>query len=142
MPARQRVFEVVTDVRDAVGPRHDLAFGGGRRRPAPRVVAHAVDRLRAEVQRGQSHVHAVHRVVVAARDVRGERLLARVTTGTVPAVVREGDRFGEREAEISGAGDARRDLRDLDGMREARAEMIVLGRDEHLTLAGESPPRP
>ena len=41
-----------------------------------------------------------------------------------------------------GAGDPGRDLRDLDGVREPGAEMIVFRRDEHLTLTREPAPRP
>ena len=61
-----RVFEVVAHVRDAIGPRDDLAFGRRRRRPVPAVVAHGVERFDAEVERREHDVGAVDRVVVAA----------------------------------------------------------------------------
>ena len=51
MPGAHRVLEVVAHVGDAVGPGDDLALGRGRRGPAPRMVAHAVERLRAQVER-------------------------------------------------------------------------------------------
>ena len=62
--------------------------------------------------------------------------------GTVPAVVGERDRLDEREAEVGGPGDAGGDLRHLDRVGEPGAEVVVLGGDEHLALAGEAPPRP
>ena len=136
-----RVVEVVAHVRDAIGPGDHLTFGRGRRGPPPRVVAHAVERLDAEVQRRERDVGAVDGVVVAAGHVRRERLLRRVAGRTVPAVVRERDRLGERDAEAGDAGDAGGDLRDLDRVREPGAEVIVFGRDEHLALAREPAPR-
>ena len=87
-------------------------------------------------------VGAVDRVVVAAGQVRRQRLLGRVAGRPVPAVVRERDRLGERQAEPGRTRDAGGHLRDLDRVREAGAEVIVLRRDEHLALAREPPPRP
>ena len=95
MPAEDGVLEVVADVGDAVGPRHDLALGGGRRGPRPGVVADAVERLGAQVERGQHDVGAPHGVVVALGEVGGEGVLAGVAAGTVAAVVAEGDGLGE-----------------------------------------------
>ena len=141
-PGAHRVLEVVADVRDAVGPRDDLAFGRRRCRPPPRVVAHTVERLAAQVQLRERDVGAVDRVVVAAGQVRRERLLRRVPGRAVAAVVRERDRFGERHAEPGRARDAGRDLRDLDRMGEPGAQVVVLGGDEHLALARQPPPRP
>jgi hypothetical protein len=136
-----RILEVVAHVRDAVGPRHDLTFGGGRRRTAPRVVANAVERLDAQVELGECDVSPVHRVVVArAGEIRREGTLGRMARRTVPAIVGKCDRLGERNVEVGGAGDAHRHLRDLDGMGEARAQMVVVGRDEHLALAGQATP--
>ncbi len=63
-----------------------------------------------------------------------------MTGRPVPAVVREGDRLDQRQAEVGGPGDAGRDLGDLHGMREPGAEVVVGGGDEHLALAGQSPP--
>ena len=125
MPGAHRVLEVVADVRDAIGPRHHLALGRGRRGPAPRVVAHAVERLDAQVERRERDVGAVDRVVVAAGHVRRERLLRRVAGRAVAAVVRERDRLGERHAQVGGPGDAGGDLRDLDRVGEPGAEVVV-----------------
>ena len=142
-PGPHRVLEVVADVRDAVGPGHDLALGRGRRRAPPRVVAHAVERLAAEVERRERDVGAVDRVVVAgAGEVRRERLLRRVAGRPVPAVVGERDRLDQRQAQVGRPGDAGGDLRHLDRVGEPGAEMVVFGGDEHLALAGEAPPRP
>src|SRR5581483_3479325 len=76
------------------------------------------------------------------RQVGRERLLRRVARRAVTAVVRERDRLDERETQVRGPRDPRRDLCDLDGVREAGAEVVVLGCDEHLALAREAPPRP
>ena len=139
-----RVLEVVADVGDPVGPRHDLALGRGRGGAAPRVVADAVEGLAAEVERGERDVGAVDGVVVAAlREVGRERLLRRVAGGAVAAVVGRA-RWPPRAA---GTGSAARAMpvatcADLDRVREPGAEMVVFGRDEHLALAGEPPPRP
>src|SRR5947207_1036943 len=80
---------------------------------------------------------SVHGVVVAAGDVRRERLFRRVTRGTVAAIVRERDRLDEGHAQSDSARDTSRDLRDLDRVREARAQVIVFGGDVDLTLACE-----
>ena len=137
------VFEVVAHVCDPIGPRHDLTLGREGRRTAPRVVAHAVERLETEVERRQRDVGAVDRVVVprVGKEWR-ERLLRCVPGGAVTAVVSEGDRLGERKVEPDRAGDAGRDLRHLDRMRQPGAEVVVFRRDEHLALAGKAPPRP
>ena len=97
----------------------------------------------AQVERRERDVGAVDGVVVAGPgQVRRERLLRRVPGRAVPAVVGERDRLHQREAQVGGPGDAGGDLGHLDRVREAGAEMVVLGRDEHLALAGEAPPRP
>ena len=117
-PGAHGVLEVVAHVGDAIRPGDDLTLGRGRRRAPPRVVADAVERLGAQVQLGERHVGAVHSVVVTGGgQVRRERLLRRVPAGTVTAVVRERDRLGERHAEPGDAGNADRDLGDLDRVR-------------------------
>ena len=62
--------------------------------------------------------------------------------GPVAAVVGEGDRLGERDVEVRGTGDADRDLRDLDRVRQSSAEVVVFGRDEHLALPRQPAPGP
>jgi hypothetical protein len=55
--------------------------------------------------------------------------------------VREGDRLRQWHAKLGRPCDPGRDLGDLDRVRQARAEMVVFGRDEDLALPGKSPPR-
>ena len=140
-PGAHRVGEVVRDVRDPVGPGDHLALGRGRRGPAPRVVADPVERLDAQVERRQRDVGAVHGVVVPAGHVGREGLLRRVAGRAVAAVVRERDRLGERHVQAGDPGDPGGDLRDLHRVREAGAEVIVFGGDEHLALPREPAPR-
>ena len=140
MPAATASSKSWHDVRDAVGPRHDLALGRARRGTGPRVVADAVERLRAEVERREHDVGAPDRVVVPAGDVRRERVLARVAERTVPAVVTERDRLGERDVEPQRPRDPGGDLGDLERVGEPGA-LVVLREDEHLRLAGEPPER-
>ena len=66
-----------------------------------------------------------------------ERVLARVAERTVPAVVAERDRLGERDVEPTRPRDAGGHLRDLERMGEAGA-LVVLREDEHLRLAREA----
>ena len=135
------VFEVVTDVRDAIGPRDDLALGRRGRGAAPGVVANAVERLDAQVERFERDVGAVDRVVVAAGEIGREGVFGGVPRGAVPAVVGEGDRLDERNAQVGDPGDTGGDLGDLDGVGEAGAQVVVFGGHEHLALARQPPPR-
>jgi len=91
------------------------------------VVPDAVERLHAEVERLEGDVGAVDGVVVAAGEIRGERILGGVARRAVTAVVREGDGLDERKAEVGHPGDPGGDLCYLDGVREPGAEMIVFG---------------
>ena len=133
-----RVFEVVADVRNAIGPRDYLALGRRRRRPVPAVVADGVEGLLAQVEWSEHDVGAVDGVVIPARQIRRQRVLRRVTGGAVTAVVAERGGFGQRDIQPGGPCDAHRNLRDLDGVREAVAQVIVVGRDEHLAFSGEA----
>jgi len=80
------------------------------------------------------------RVVEAALDERVERLFARVTTGTVPAIVAQRDRFGEGDVKAHGARDTGRDLGHFEGVGETSAH-VVLGKDEDLRLSREASKR-
>src|SRR5207248_11331525 len=60
--------------------------------------------------------------------------------GTVAAVVAKGDGLGEGDVEQGGTGDTGGDLGHLEGVGEAGALMVV-GEDEDLRLAGQSPER-
>ena len=100
------------------------------------MVADAVEGLGAQVERGQHHVRAPHRVVVAA-DERTERLLAGVAAGPVTAVVAQGDGLGQRQVQSQRAGDGHRHLRHLERMGQSGA--LVVGREhEDLGLARQS----
>ena len=135
-----RVFEVVTHVGDAVGPRDDLAFGGLWRREAPRMMADAIEGFAAQVQWLQGDVGAPRRVVEPTVEVGRQRVLAGVSAGPVTAVVADGDRLGEGHVEAKGLGDRPGDLGDLEGMGETGA-LVIVGEHEHLGLAGEPPER-
>src|ERR1700730_13879960 len=50
-----------------------------------------------------------------------------------PAVMPHGDRLGQRDVEPQGTGDARRDLRDLEGVGQA-GPLMVVREDEDLGL--------
>ena len=134
---RDRILEVVAHVGDAVGPRHDLTFRRAGCGTAPRVVAHAVERLGAQVQREQCDIGAPHGVVVPLGDVGRQGVLAGVPAGAVAAVVPEGDGLGERHVETERLADGTSDLGDLERVREAGA-LVVVGEHEHLRLAGEA----
>ena len=134
------VLEVVADVCDAVGPAHDLAFGGRRCRPCPGVVADAVGGLRAQVQRGEGDVGAPLGVVIATVHIRAEGVLAGVSAGPVSTVVPERDGLGERHVQAEPGGDGPGHLGHLEGVGEPGA-LVVFREDEHLGLAGQSPER-
>ena len=80
-------------------------------------------------------------VVPRAGEVRREGLLGGVAGRAVAAVMREGNRLGERDAQVRDPGNPHRDLGDLDGMGEAGPEMVILRGDEDLALAREPTPR-
>ncbi len=67
-----------------------------------------------------------------------ERVLAGMPEGRVAEIVAERDRFREVVVEPQGAGERARDLRHLDRVGEAGAEMVALVMDEHLGLVGET----
>ena len=67
-----------------------------------------------------------------------ERVLTGMPEGRMAEIVAERDRFGEVIVEPQGPGEGARDLRHLDGVGEAGAEMVALVIDEHLGLVGET----
>ena len=105
------------------------------------MVADGIERLGAQVQRGENDIGAVDGVVIAALEERRERRFGRMARRPVPAVVAGGRRRGQCDVQPHRAGDAHRNLGDLDGVSQPGAEVIVVGRDEHLALAGEAPER-
>ena len=70
-----------------------------------------------------------------------ERVLARMAEGRVAEIVREGQRLGEILVQPQRAGQGAGDLRHLDGVGQARAEMIALVVDEDLRLVLQPPER-
>ena len=67
-----------------------------------------------------------------------ERVLPGMPEGGVAEIVAKRDGFGEIVVEAERARQRPRDLRHLDGVGEAGAEMIALVIDEHLGLVGEA----
>ncbi len=134
------VLEVVTDVGDPVGPRHDLTLRCLRRRQAPRMVTDPVERLAAQVERLQRDVGAPRGMVEPAVEVGRQGVLAGVPARSVPAVVPDGDRLGEWRVESQCLGDRSGHLGDLERVGHAGA-LVIVGEHEHLGLAGEPPER-
>ena len=116
------------------------------------VLDHALERLPGQIEAVELRVaaletghHAQRLGVVIEPAMRGERRIQRLLAGmaerAVPEVV--GERHGFREVLIQrerarrGAGD----LRDLERVREARAEVIALVAHEHLRLVLEAAER-
>ena len=66
-----------------------------------------------------------------------ERVLAGVAERGMAEIVPQRHRLGQIVVEAERPGERAGDLRDLDRMGEARAEMIALVIDEHLGLVGE-----
>ena len=97
-----------------------------------------VERLRAQVERREHDVGAVDRVVVAARRRNGDSASSDACpAGPCPQSCAGGGRRGERHVEPGGPGDADRHLGHLDGVGEPGAQVVVVGGDEHLALAGQ-----
>ncbi len=94
------------------------------------MVEDAVAHLEGEVQPAAvlfQHVDDAQRLLVVRKPVRreaGEHPLARMTEGCMPEVVPERNRLREVLVEGEAARDRTRDLRDVDRVRHARAEMI------------------
>ena len=61
--------------------------------------------------------------------------------GRVPQIVRERDRFGEIFVQSQCARDRPADRGNLDGMREARAQMIACSIQKNLRLVFHPPKR-
>ena len=67
-----------------------------------------------------------------------ERILAGVPERRMAEIVAKRDRFREIVVEPQGASERARDLRHLDRVGKAGAEMVALVIDEHLSLMGET----
>ncbi len=130
----------MTDICDPVRPRDHLTLRCHRCGPRPRVVADAVECLTAQIERHEGDIGSPQRMVVAARQVRAEGILARVAAGAVPAIVAERDRLGECDIESERPRDRDCDLGHLEGVGQASA-LVVVGEDEDLGLACQTPER-
>ncbi len=128
-------------------PRDIVGDGEGQRRPGERAVMlhRAFERLPGEVQSVEPGIAPFE----ASEDAQGlivvreaamllhrriERLLAGMAERRVAEIVRQRQRLGQILVEAERAGDAARDLRDLEAVRQARAVMVALVRDEDLRL--------
>jgi hypothetical protein len=109
------------------------------------VLEHALARLEAQVQPVVGAVALLELVdypqrlqVVLEAAVRlhaaVQRILPGVAERRVAEVVRERDRLGQVLVQAQPPGDGARDLRDLDRMREPRAEQVALVVHEDLRL--------
>src|SRR5918995_4509451 len=79
--------------------------------------------------------HALSRVMPAVWwKVGRKRVLAGMAEGRVPDIVAQRDRLCQRFVEAQRRGDRARDLRHLDGVRQACHEMIALRVHEDLGL--------
>ena len=109
--------------------------------------ADAVAHLPGEVQATPvvlEHVDDAQALLVVPEPSRHERVehaLAGVAERRMTQVVAEGDRLGQLLVEPKHLRDRARDLRDLERVREARAVVIALRREEHLRLVLQPPER-
>ena len=89
------------------------------------------------------HAQALQVVLEAAvlRHAGIERVLARVAERRVAEVVRQGDRFHQVLVEPQRARDRAAELRDLQRMREPRAEQVAFVVQEDLGLVDQPPER-
>jgi len=70
-----------------------------------------------------------------------ERILARMAERRVAEVMAERDGLGQIGVEAEGPRQSAGELRDLDGVGQAGAEMVALVVNEHLRLVGEATER-
>ena len=80
----------------------------------------------------------VEEVAVAMHGVI-ERALARVAEGRMPNVVHQRQRFDKIDVEIERGRDGARDLRHLDGVRQASAKVVGVASGKDLRLVLEPP---
>ena len=146
-PARTRVVDVVVDVGDPVHQPDDLALERGGLARAAGVAQDAVAHRLGQVQ-ALEHVDHPQRVLVVAEAAAEalapgavEHVLADVAERRVPDVVPEPDRLRQVLVEPQRPRDRPADPGDLERVREPRAVVVALGRDEHLRLVLEAPER-
>ncbi len=168
-PGAQPVVEIVRVVGDIVGKCRDLRLGAGkrvefeivagdvfgdrrrqRRKQRPVVLDDTFEAFPGQVQAVEADMPAFElrqnaqrlRVVVEpaiGRHGGVQRLLARMAETGVAEIVGKRHAFGQVLVQPERAGERAGDLRHLERMGQARAEMIALVRNEDLRLVLESP---
>ena len=102
------------------------------------MVANAVEGFAAQIEWRQCNVGSPLGMVVAAIDVRAEGIFACMAARAVPAIVAEGNCFSESNVETKSSRYCRGNLGYFESMSKACA-LVVVGKDEHLSFAGEAP---
>jgi hypothetical protein len=161
----------VAAVGDVVGERRDLCLGARlriqfqivlgavlgheARHPPPQravVLDHALERLPGQVEavkfgiaplQARDHAQRLRVVIEAAicGERRIERLLAGMPERAVPEIMGERHGLGEVLVQRQGARRGARDLRDLERVGEAAAEVVALVAYEHLGFVLEAAKR-
>ena len=144
----QRVVDVVVEVGEAVGDAYDCTLERRGRGGAPGMADDAVADLLGQVETAAiafEHVDDAQRLLpvveVAAEALAQaavEHVLADVAERRVAEIVAESDRLDEVLVEAQRARDGARDAGDLERVREARAVVVALRRDENLRLVLEA----
>src|SRR5579862_6569484 len=113
------------------------------------MLGEAFEHLPAEVQSGKARIGRLQPgqnaqgmgVMIEAADVAHrlvERILAGMAEGRMADVMGEAQRLCQILVEAKRAGERPADLGDLQTVRQANADMIVVRRDEHLGLVAQS----
>ena len=143
----QGVVDVVVYVRHPIDQPHDAALLRGRQGRATGVAEDAVAHRIGEVQ-ALDVIDDAQRVLVVAEVAAEallrapvEHLLADVPEGRMPEIVAEPDRLDEILVQRQRARDRPRDLGHLERVRQPRAVVIALRRDEDLRLVLQAPER-
>lgn len=102
------------------------------------MIANAVESFSTQVEWGECDVGAPDGVVEATVDVGRQGIFAGMAARSVPAVVAEGDGFGQGDVEAEWTSHRHGDLSDFESMSESSA-LVVVGEDEDLGLASQAP---
>ena len=136
--AADRIVDIMVEIGDAVAEAHYAALQRLRLlRPA--VAEDAVARFLRQVQPLAIVFQQVHHaqplaVMVEIMLYRSKRPFAGMAERRMPQVMTKRDRLGQVFVQAERAGNGTGDLRHLQRMRQARAEMVAAGIDEDLRL--------